>query len=162
MIYNLQSRVFVLISVIIITVICLLGPVVTRRVQTAQMKTIEISADAFATAFEQVKNGELPCADLTTLTDAEWDTIYVFGPYTSEEWINESLETKWKFSKYILIETNENITLLLFTKDKNVVAFIELSRGIADFAHLSGEVYNSDNACFSVDEEGKIVEVENP
>ena len=158
--YNVQAKTLALISLAIIIVMTFLGPVVARIVETAEMKTIKVSADAFEAAFEQVKNGEIPCADLATLTDAEWDTLYVFGPYTTKEKIDETLGKAWKYTQYTSIDIDDSITLLLFTKDQDVVAFTELSRGIADFAYLSGEVYGSDNACFSVDETGRIVEVE--
>ena len=120
------------------------------------------SYDALVTAFEQFENSDTACVDFVQIIEFDWDTMFVFGPYTTEEKINDTIGQEWQFAKQTSIDENDSITLIIFTKVQKVTTFMEVSRSVADFASLSGEVYSSDNVCFSVDEEGKVISADNP
>lgn len=163
MIYNVQAKTYVLISVIILVLMSFIGkPIGNWALYRMEMRKSAASYDALVTEFEHAKNDNIPCVDLSATMEFEWEAMYIFGPYTTEETINNMLGHKWQFTSQTSIAENDSITLILFAKAKKVVASMEVPRGVADFAPLSGEIYSSDNACFSVDEKGKVLSGENP
>ncbi|PID14527.1 hypothetical protein CSV63_12190 [Sporosarcina sp. P34] len=70
---------------------------------------------------------------LTSLTDFEWNKAMVYGPYTSKEIIEGSLNSKFKGSTQG-IEYRDDIFLLVFAKDHYVVKTVKLSRRGVDFS----------------------------
>lgn len=70
--------------------------------------------------------------DLTTMTDFEWDAVEAFGPYTTNEIIEESMNIRFKGDTGG-IEVIENRFLLVFADEKNAVRTVVLSREYGDF-----------------------------
>ncbi len=163
MIYNAKPGMIVIISIVILLLFqFVIGPFVQQSFYKIEMSRNESSYNAFVEDFEQIKNNDTTCVDFANVTEFEWGRMYVFGPYTTADTINETLEKNWYLAEFSSIAENDSITLILFTKTQKVIAFMEIPRSVADFSPLSGEVYNSDNACFSVNEAGKIVAREKP
>ncbi|WP_153732099.1 hypothetical protein [Sporosarcina obsidiansis] len=75
---------------------------------------------------EQAANGatEIP---LSPLTDFDWDKAHVYGPYTTEDIIEESLNIKFKGSTHG-IEILEDRFLLVFAKGKHAIKTVPISR----------------------------------
>jgi hypothetical protein len=100
------------------------------------------------------KNGEISFIDLSIISTFSWDRLYIFGPYTSLEVINKSLNGIWLRYWNTSIEYNEGIVLLVFTNKGKVVQYLEYPRGPqCDFAgahNLNG--FNRDDAHFIVDD----------
>ena len=70
--------------------------------------------------------------DLTTMADFEWDAVKAFGPYTTNEIIDDSMGIQFKGDNGG-IERIENRFLLVFANGKNAVKTVVLSREYGDF-----------------------------
>lgn len=75
---------------------------------------------------------------ITELTDFEWDKAYLFEPYISEEEMEQEIGVNFKDQSNIY--TRDDISLLLFLKNGEVVHYAELKRWEADFS-IGGEAY---------------------
>ncbi|ATP39550.1 hypothetical protein CSE16_05515 [Solibacillus sp. R5-41] len=69
--------------------------------------------------------------DLTKLTDLEWTDVRAFGPYTTDEMIEDSMGVKFLFGGIDVMETN---FLLVFANDKKVVKTVSISRKYGDYS----------------------------
>lgn len=70
--------------------------------------------------------------ELTTMTDFEWDTVDVFGPYTTNEMIEDSMGIRFKGSNGGL-DLLEDRFLLVFANEKRAIKTAVLSREYGDF-----------------------------
>ena len=66
--------------------------------------------------------------NLKSVTDFEWDHVFVFGPYTPKSRIDETLGEKWRGSA--AIESDDGINLVVFTLNHRIVRYAELGRYI--------------------------------
>ncbi|MDV6379011.1 hypothetical protein ORD22_12385 [Sporosarcina sp. GW1-11] len=87
---------------------------------------------------ELAKSGttEIP---LSSLTDFDWDQALVYGPYTTEDVIEESLNIQFKGSTHG-IESLEDRFLLVFAKDNHAVKTVPLSRMPGDYSEKNGRL----------------------
>lgn len=69
--------------------------------------------------------------DFSKFFPSDWDTIFIFHPYTSLESIQETIGTKFKYET--TIEYSDAINLVIAMKDQKVVNYSEVSRHIIDF-----------------------------
>ena len=105
MIYNVQARTYVLISVIIIALLSLIGkPFANWALYKIEMRKSADSYDALVTAFERFENSDTACVDFVQIIEFDWDTMFVFGPYTTEEKINDTIGQEWQFAKQTSID----------------------------------------------------------
>lgn len=65
--------------------------------------------------------------DFTELTNFEWDTMYIFTPYTNPKDILEEDNITAYHSKFN-IEINDTINMIGFVKANKLVQFVELPR----------------------------------
>ena len=65
-----------------------------------------------------MQDGEVELADITTF---EWDAVYIFKPYTSQNGVKEAMGVKPKVYRTTASETD---TLLYFLKEQEVVCCI--------------------------------------
>ncbi|MFE8696406.1 hypothetical protein ACFYKT_08660 [Cytobacillus sp. FJAT-53684] len=70
--------------------------------------------------------------DLKTLTDFKWVSVEAFGPYTSNEMIEDSMDIQFKGDNGG-IDVIEDRFLLVFANEKNAVKTVVLSRKYGDF-----------------------------
>lgn len=70
--------------------------------------------------------------DLTTKTSFEWDAVEVFGPYTTNEIIEDSMDIRFRGDNGG-IDVLEDRFLLVFADEKNAVKTAVLSRKYGDF-----------------------------
>lgn len=70
--------------------------------------------------------------DLTTLTDFEWVAVEVFGPYTTNEIIEDSMNIQFKGDNGG-IDILEDRFLLVFANQKHAVKTVVLFRKYGDF-----------------------------
>ena len=114
--------------------------------------------DNLAGTIAQYDNGELPCVDIPSTMNFAWDSLYVFRPYRSPDEIDSIIGRFWLGSRFTSIETNEGISLLVFTKNGRVVQYIEFTRGRGDFAYAdNGAGYAYQKSCFIKDERGYMI-----
>lgn len=66
------------------------------------------------------------------MADFEWDAVKAFGPYTTNEIIDDSMGIQFKGDNGG-IERIENRFLLVFANGKNAVKTVVLSREYGDF-----------------------------
>lgn len=80
-----------------------------------------------------------PRIQMDTVTNFEWDHLYVFPPYTSMESIQSVPGFQWiGLHEYKTgIEMSDSINLLVFIKGGRVVDYIDFPRGQGDFAEVS-------------------------
>lgn len=69
--------------------------------------------------------------DLTTITDFEWNAVEVFGPYTTNEIIEDSMDIRFKGDNGG-IDILEDRFLLVFADEKNAVKTAVLYRKYGD------------------------------
>lgn len=81
---------------------------------------------------EQAKD-DVTKISLNTLTDFDWDKAMIYGPYTSKEVIEDTLDIKFKGSTHG-IELREDLFLLVFANGNYAVKTVELSRRNFDYS----------------------------
>jgi len=87
-----------------------------------------MSANDIYTLIEQ---GETEI-DLSKLTHLEWTEVGVFGPYTTDEMIEDSMDIQFNFL-FGGIDVLETEFLLVFANEKKTVKKIYLSRKYGDY-----------------------------
>ena len=79
--------------------------------------------------YTMIEQGETQI-DLTKLTDFEWTRVEVFGPYTTDEMIEDSMDINFLFGG---IEVMEIEFLLVFANENKPVETVHLSREYGDY-----------------------------
>lgn len=102
--------------------------------------------------------GEHEVIDLRSLVDFEFDTVYIFKPYTPLETIRQSINlnidsTIWfndlfRNAKNAYVEEDTN--LILFTYKNKIVSYFPFSRVNGDFSGNRRIKYSKENAEFFV------------
>lgn len=87
-----------------------------------------LSANDIYTLIEQ---GESQI-DLTKLTDLEWTQVGIFGPYTTDEMIEDSMNIQFNFL-FGGIDVLETDFLLVFANEKKPLKTIYLARKYGDY-----------------------------
>ena len=85
---------------------------------------------------EQAENGTTEIS-LSTLTDFDWEKALVYGPYTTVDVIEESLNVEFKGS-INGIDSRDDIFLLVFAKGNHAIKTVELSRKSGDYYEKNG------------------------
>jgi hypothetical protein len=90
---------------------------------------------------------------LKDLTDFKWDRVYIFPPYTRLETIDNDLGFVWPQARSIRIDYRDDINLIVFTDNKQAVAYVEHPRSLGDLdGNYKREGYSPDEAIFIVEE----------
>ncbi|WP_409029387.1 hypothetical protein [Gracilimonas sediminicola] len=69
-------------------------------------------------------------------TNFEWDSLFIFEPYTSDKLIEEELGFKWSSAKSEIRSLGETKTLLVFLKADEIVKTFKYPRNKGDFIKL--------------------------
>jgi len=85
---------------------------------------------------EQAESGSTEIA-LSTLTNFDWEKAAVYGPYTTVDVIEESLNVRFKGNTQG-IDFRDDIFLLVFAKGNHAIKTVELSRRIGDYYEKNG------------------------
>lgn len=102
--------------------------------------------------------GKTDCINFDMINLFNWDRLYIFAPYSTPEKIESTIKTIWFGSRFTHIDTNENIALLVFLQNGNVVQYIEFWRGDGDFANSENvDGYFKSNLCFTKNSRGQII-----
>ena len=108
-------------TILIITFTSLLGLFIWQKETEDPITSGEIHA--------LIEQGETQI-DLTKLSDLEWTEAGAFGPYSTDETIEESMGVNFLFGGIDVMETT---FLLVFAKDKKVVKTVSISREYGDY-----------------------------
>lgn len=73
--------------------------------------------------------------DLAAAVPAEWDRVYVFGPYTTDEKISYELGALWPGKPSM--ESRDDVTLLVFRSGDKLAGIAEVPRGGIDLSPLA-------------------------
>ncbi len=84
---------------------------------------------SFSSIVKDEKHDEI---HIKSLTDFDWDKAYLFTPYFPEESIKEQLGTDFKGVSDI--SWREDIYLLVFLNEDNIVQYAEIERFGSNFA----------------------------
>lgn len=87
------------------------------------------------------------------ITHFEWDTLYIFIPYTSTSEIDKRLGFHWKDAGKTSIQNDEISNLLVFTKGRGVIAFFDYPRDKGDFINIEPKTFSKNDARFKLKEE---------
>ena len=114
---------FLLITIIglMILMAAIILPWIYGRVQNA-LQEQKLKED-LSVAIDRHLKGETPYVDIAALTTFEWDRLYIFGPYTSDKALRNTLPSNWD-GRYS-VEVEEGYTLLVFVQNNQVVLAIE-------------------------------------
>jgi len=100
-----------------------------------------------------VKQGAGTVFWMRNLAPFEWERMYVIQPYTAPESINQKLGFEWARARSSGIQDTDTIRLLLFVKEREVVAEIEYKVWNGFFEGDGGAGYSIEEAKFVVEEE---------
>jgi hypothetical protein len=107
---------------------------------------------ADSVARKQGRNEEVT-VKLKDLTDFKWDRVYIFPPYTGLETIDNDLGFVWPRARSIHTDYRDDINLIVFTDNRQVVAYVEHPRSLGDLdGSYNREGYSLDEAIFTVEE----------
>lgn len=82
---------------------------------------------------QAVTKGKPTVLDLNAITDFEWNEILILTPYTNPKEIENNLGIDLSSIKHSGIQSRDDINLILFLKDKDVVRMVEYPRYPGDF-----------------------------
>ncbi|MCX7748628.1 MAG: hypothetical protein N2645_17350 [Clostridia bacterium] len=102
-----------------------------------------------AQLIESKKPGER--INMKDICDFDWDTLYIYFPYSNPEKASKK-EYTWNKSIKTTIETSDGINLLVFTLNKKVVAYINFPRDKGDFVNSIEKLKNGNREFFLPEE----------
>lgn len=104
---------------------------------------------------ESYKKGDVDVIRISTITPFEWETLYLFGPYTTKERIVEITGLMDAANIKTAIERHDTIVLFVFVNENKIVQFMDFHRD-PDFAYSIQEFpYNPSSAIFILNEKGQ-------
>lgn len=93
-------------------------------------------------------NSGTTVVSLNKLTDFDWEKAQIFGPYTTKDTIEETMDIQFRGSTSGL-DVREDIFLLVFAKDGHVIKTAVLYRNIGDYTTKNG-MLTPDNDLLSI------------
>jgi hypothetical protein len=100
--------------------------------------------------------GYTPHIALTDFTGFDWTEVHIFPPYSTIDRIEAEIGAGWPRFASDAIETDDSITLLVFMDGDRLVRWVEIERGIADYADVAdGSPYTPATAVFIMPVEGE-------
>lgn len=102
--------------------------------------------------YEAVEHGEV--FDMRDITPFEWDRMYVFGPYSTQDEMEKALGLEWTTRTWFgywldraaniehWLYVDESHNKLIFVRDQEIALDITLRRGKADFTQIIGVTDN--------------------
>jgi hypothetical protein len=104
----------------------------------------------------EVARGDGVSLDMQQVIREEWDRLHVYAPYTMPAKVERDLGFSWPTARAVRIKERDDITLLVFVRDGQVVTYVAHPRHLGDFsgAGRSGG-YSKEEAVFEVHVEGE-------
>jgi len=145
------------ISLIVLVFLCILG-IVSFLIFKSNENERQIISSSLVQEIQKNRAGEVDKVDLSLLSTSTWDKVYVFRPYTLPEKIDKVLGNYWIGSRFTEIKSSDRISLLVFTKNGQVVQYLEFPRSQGDFSPATNETgYPLTEAQFTMDEKGQMI-----
>ncbi len=86
--------------------------------------------------------------NLAEVLPSSWDKVCILGPYSDNSAAKKVLGFPWDVETQSSIATKDDIGLLLFVKDTQVVEHVEHARRDGDFTNLSRRCFQRDHSTF--------------
>jgi hypothetical protein len=77
---------------------------------------------------ERMRRGPGTTVDFAEIAPFPWERVYVFGPYTSHERIQETLGFDWPGVRRTTVQGGKSVNLVVFVRDGTVVHWFEHPR----------------------------------
>lgn len=150
---------------LLITVLILLAPLIYSYYSYSKIRVTNRYVDVFSNSLKSVINEEEEF-DMTDVTDFDWDTMMVFGPYTSREEMEKKVGQEWTTYSYIGYYVTKKTILgkypldddsfnkIIFIKGEKIVLDVTFNRGQVDLTEIN-QVINREEAQFYV--QGKVL-----
>lgn len=88
---------------------------------------------------------------VSAATGFDWDTMYVFTPYTENHEVERRIGRSWPTAHSVDIEMRDGVVLLVFLNSGDVVAHVAQPRRPGDFSEVPTTVaYTRETALFRV------------
>ena len=114
------------------------------KAENSFVKALHRSGEAALTATNAAVN-------VPSVTQFEWETLFIFSPYTPVDRIHTQLGYKWEEAQRTHIDSSETFYLLVFTKSGKVVQHYKFPRTLGDFQNLEdGNTFSKETATFEV------------
>ena len=84
---------------------------------------------AIQSVVKDEQNSEIP---IESLANFVWDQAFLFSPYTTQEGIEEQMGVDYKDPSKL--DLRDDIYLLVFLNDDQVVQYVEINRQQSDFS----------------------------
>lgn len=72
--------------------------------------------------------------DFKEIAPFDWDKVYIFTPYTPAKWLEEEHGFKWNHSEVRKIEIRDDIDLIVFVKNDQVIGYVRHARSNGIYA----------------------------
>ena len=87
--------------------------------------------------------------DFKTITDFQWDKLYIITPYGQPENTLKENNIKWiNIDKSI--EVSDGINLIIFTYKGDIVSYVNYPRNLGDFYPLKFKEFDKNKATFNI------------
>jgi hypothetical protein len=86
--------------------------------------------------------------NLAQAVPGPWEEVCVLGPRSDNIVAGNTLGFDWNAQARTSIEDNDNIALLVFVKDGEVLEYVEHPRADGDFSRLSGKCFAREESVF--------------
>lgn len=114
-------------------------------------KTNDGFIEAFERSTQAAGTSENAVVTISSVTDFDWEKLYVFAPYTPIQRIHTQLGFKWVEAEKTHIDSLDTFHLLVFVKNDSVVRHYKLPRRIGDFDGLEiRDMFTPGNDSFEV------------
>lgn len=114
------------------------------------VKPNDTFVNRFQNAVVKASKSASPHVNVSSSTDFEWDYLYIYGPYTSLEKINQQLGSESKAVINTHIDFLDTINVLVFVKNSAVIRCYKVPRNV-DFQGLDkGNVFTRQKDAFEI------------
>ena len=86
--------------------------------------------------------------NLAQAVPGAWDEVCVLGPRSDNIAASNTLGFDWNAESRTSIDTDDNISLLVFVRDGEVLDYVEHPRADGDFSRVSGKCFPREESVF--------------
>lgn len=105
----------------IVALLLIVSVIIFKKAIISKDPIWEVNAKQLISSFKVFSEKVTIIDDLSKIIPFDWDTLYSFGPYTSEEYIYEVVGYRWE---KICSAYSEGMNQIVFLKDDTVVCYL--------------------------------------
>lgn len=149
----MKKKIFILIGFVLIIAIVIYA---IYFVKGTSHETVEQDKTLKSTLMLAVSSSKE--INFDTMIDLDWDEMYVITPYKNPKEFFEKTNGNWKEIDQS-IEVKDDINLVIFLKEKNIVCYFNYPRANGDFVFSGDGVFSRDSTNFTVINEGNEIKL---